>query len=131
MRILHLTTFLQGGAGLAITELARAQHQLGHSVHVVTSQTSAPGYGNYAGHLETLERAQVPVHQVDSLFSRDSGANVRVAAFIEHQLSPHSLDVIHAHAAIPSQIGLTVAAGVSHHVPIVQTMHGWGVAKSE
>ena len=39
MRVLHLTTFLQGGAGLAIAELAASQARLGHEVAVVTSET--------------------------------------------------------------------------------------------
>ena len=35
MRILHLTTFLQGGAGRVIAALAVAQRQQGHTVTVV------------------------------------------------------------------------------------------------
>ena len=37
MRILHLATFLQGGAGRVITDLALAQHAAGHQVRVVAS----------------------------------------------------------------------------------------------
>ena len=36
MRILHITTFLQGGAGRNITDLAIAQSHAGHDVLVAT-----------------------------------------------------------------------------------------------
>ena len=54
MRILHLTTFLQGGAGRIIVELAREQQRQGHEVMVVASRRGAPGYGNYQEYLQTL-----------------------------------------------------------------------------
>ena len=42
MDILHLATFLQGGAGRVIADLACAQAGAGHRVTVVASRTGAP-----------------------------------------------------------------------------------------
>ena len=131
MNILHLTTFLQGGAGLAIAELAAAQRRAGHAVAVVTSHTGAPGYGNYPAYLNTLARADVVVHLVDSSFTRDVAANLNVARVVERELGgAGAFDVMHTHAATPSLIALLLASRTTRRVPIVQTMHGWGLAKS-
>ncbi len=130
MNILHLTTFLQGGAGLAIAELAGAQRQAGHAVTVVTSATGVPGYGNYPGHLEDLSRTGVPVHLVDSSFARDTAANQHVIEFLTAAMAHRPYDLIHAHAAVPSQIGLAVARIAGGGLPVIQTMHGWGIAKT-
>ena len=131
MTILHLTTFLQGGAGLVIAALAAAQHRAGDEVVVVTLATAEPGYGNYAGHLDALRQAGVALHAVDSLFKRVGADNQRVVDLVEQTLGGGGrFDLIHAHAAVPSAIGMTLAQRASTRVPILQTMHGWGVAKS-
>src|SRR5690606_11261186 len=83
VRILHLTTFLQGGAGLAITSLAASQACDGHDVTVVTSRTEVPGYGNYPAYLETLIDSRVRVRQVDSLFDRRPEAHAPVERCID------------------------------------------------
>jgi L-malate glycosyltransferase len=128
VRILHLTTFLQGGAGLAIAELATRQQRAGHSVTVVTSKTAVAPYGNYPAHLQRLVEASVPVHTVDSLFRRDFSANLNVVSFIQRQAMAQPFDIIHAHAAVPSCIALVAASGGPTRV--LQTMHGWGIRKT-
>jgi L-malate glycosyltransferase len=131
MKVLHLTTFLQGGAGLVIAALAAAQHQAGHDVTVVTSSTPEPGYGNYPAHLQTLRSAGVPVHAVDSLFKRSAAAAANVGALLRRLYGTETApDLVHAHAAVPSAIALAFATDVAAPVPVLQTMHGWGVAKS-
>lgn len=52
MRILHLTTFLQGGAGRVVTDLALEQQRAGHDVRVITSATGLNGYCNYDGYID-------------------------------------------------------------------------------
>jgi glycosyltransferase involved in cell wall biosynthesis len=131
VRILHLTTFLQGGAGLAIAELACSQAALGHDVVVVTSKTGAPGYGNYPSHLATLARAGVPMIVVDSLFERDLPKNLDVVRVIQKTAGRSPFDVIHSHAATPSLIALILRGCRRGRPGILQTMHGWGVAKRE
>lgn len=131
MRILHLTTFLQGGAGLAITRLASAQRSAGHDVTMITSRTAAPGYGNYAQHLASLAAAGVPYHEVDSLFSREASANDAVRRFLLHRMGVDGPPaVVHAHAAVPARIGMDAMALAGADAPVLQSMHGWGIAKS-
>ncbi len=130
MRILHLTTFLQGGAGLAIAELSVAQSRMGHDVVVITSQTGAPGYGNYPAHLDALAREGVPVLTVDSSFTRVLPQNLEVVRAVVELGGPEGFEFIHTHAAVPSLIALIAAGRLPRRVPVLQTMHGWGITKS-
>lgn len=131
VRILHLTTFVQGGAGLAMTELACGQARRGHEVTLVTSRTGVPGYGNYPDHLARLSREHVRVITVDSLFSRNPADHAAVSQVIDRDLGGASaFDLIHAHAAVPAALGAAAIARACRTLPVVQTMHGWGVSKT-
>lgn len=131
MRILHLTTFLQGGAGRIITDLAVEQHRAGHDVRIVTSETGSAGYGNYAGYLEELTAAGVAVRCVDSMFQRQHAPNLQVVRRLLDWYAPgREPDVLHAHAAVPGMVALLFAGARRLAVPIVLTMHGWGQVKS-
>ena len=131
MRVLHLTTFLQGGAGRVITDLALEQQRAGHDVRIVTSQTGAAGYGNYAGYLEELTGAGIPVRAVDSMFQRQHAPNLQVVrALLDWYQPGREPEVLHAHAAVPGMVSLLFAGARRMAVPIVQTMHGWGHVKS-
>lgn len=131
MRILHLTTFLQGGAGRVIVELAREQRGLGHDVTVVASRRGVPGYENYEEYLETLAALGVPVRLVGSTFERSHSRTVAAVAAIDRFLPPgHEPDVIHSHAAVPSLIGLLFAGVRRTPMRVIQTMHGWGQTKT-
>lgn len=130
MRILHLTTLLQGGAGRAIADLACAQQRAGHWVDVVTSATAPEGYGNYPAYLDQLRDAGVDLHLVDSMFSRELAANLHV---VQHILDCDLLSgttVVHAHAATPALVALMARGASGRRVPVVETMHGWGLKKS-
>lgn len=131
MRILHLTTFLQGGAGRVITDLAIEQHRSGHDVRVATSATGVPGYENYQGYLDELTEAGVSVRLVDSLFQRQHAANLNVVRAL-NEWYPHGREpqVIHSHAAVPAMIGLLFGGARRLHAATVLTMHGWGQVKS-
>jgi glycosyltransferase involved in cell wall biosynthesis len=129
--ILHLTTFLQGGAGRAIVALAVAQHRAGHYVTVVTSKTGPAGYGNYGEYIEQLGAAGVRVRRVDSMFARDYAANLAVVRALQEMFAPReAIDLIQTHAAIPSLVALTFAGMRRVPSAIVQAMHGWGVRKT-
>lgn len=131
MKILHLATYLQGGAGRAIVDLAIDQHRGGHEVAVVASRTAVPGYGHYGVYIDQLTSAGVSLRLVDSLFTRDHAANVAVVEALTEQYAPgQEPAIIHSHAAIPSLIGLLFAGARSRAIPVVQTMHGWGVTKT-
>ena len=129
--ILHLTTFLQGGAGRAIADLACAQHAGGHRVTVVASTTARGEFANYPEYLQTLRRAGVTVHTWDSLFTRDLALNMRVVAHLRGNVPLQRIDVVHAHAAVPAFIGrLFIRDAGPRRVGLVQTQHGWGVNKT-
>src|SRR5262245_37637695 len=105
--VLHLTTFLQGGAGLVIAEMAAAQLAAGHEGVGAASATSAPGYGTDPGHLEPPGRAGVGLPLVDSLFKREIGENLSVVTSLDREVGGAArFDIIHAHAAIPSVIAM-------------------------
>lgn len=125
--IVHLTTFLQGGAGRAVALLACAQRRAGHDVVVVTSRTPAPGYENYPEYLDTIAAAGARLIQVDSLFKRDDSLNNAALDTTRAALQQQQPRLVHAHAAVPARIGLRLA---SRGCPVVQTMHGWGRHKT-
>ena len=129
-RVLHLTTFLQGGAGRAIADLASTQRRLGHEVTVVACATGTAGYGNYAEYLDQLRDAGVTLRLCDSLFRRDLSLNLQVLEMLRHHLDSNSVDLIHAHAAVPALVGRLFAGHASRRIPVVQTQHGWGTSKT-
>src|SRR4051812_22905351 len=102
MRILHISTFLQGGAGRAITDLALAQHALGHEVSVAVDARGELGYDNYPEYLGRLELAGLQVHRLDSTFKRDLTKNLAAVQDLLSSGAVENLDLVHAHAAIPS-----------------------------
>ena len=128
--IIHLTTFLQGGAGRAITELACAQHRSGDSVLVVASRTGEGGYQSYPHYLEQLHDAGVPVLLEDSTFKRDIDLNQRVLERLVAVRRPDTTDLVHAHAGVPARIAQRYAALASRPIVVVQTQHGWGINKT-
>ena len=128
MRVLHLTTFLQGGAGAAVRELAIRQRAAGHAVAVVTTKTGIAPYGNNPEHVHALASAGVDVCAVDSLFRRDYAANLNVVRFIQQRLGPAPFDIMHAHAAVASVAAIVAASGTPARV--LQTVHRWGVRQS-
>jgi glycosyltransferase involved in cell wall biosynthesis len=131
MKILHLTTFLQGGAGRVITDLALEQQKAGHDVRVMTSLTGTAGYGNYDGYLDELNAAGVELRQVDSMFHRQHAPNLSVVrALLEWYAPGREPQVIHPHAAVPGMVALLFAGARRLGATMVQTMHGWGEVKS-
>jgi glycosyltransferase involved in cell wall biosynthesis len=128
LSIVHLTTYLQGGAGRAITELACAQRAAGHHVLVMSSTTAVAGYGNYQHYLERLHCERVELILEDSLFTRDATLNRRALDRLMAARPPGSVDILHAHAGTPGRIGLRYAresGGI-----VLQTQHGWGMNKT-
>jgi glycosyltransferase involved in cell wall biosynthesis len=131
VKILHLTTFLQGGAGRVITDLALEQQRAGHEVRVMMSATGAAGYGNYDGYLDELAVAGVATRRIDSLFHRQHAANLAVVRSLLDWYGPgQEPQVIHSHAAVPGMVGLLFAGARRLGAAMVQTMHGWGHVKS-
>jgi glycosyltransferase involved in cell wall biosynthesis len=128
MRVLHVTTFLQGGAGRNITDLAVAQHRAGHEVHVVADAGGEAGYGSYPEYVDELTACGIPFTTLTSTFKRDLALNTRAAADLRHLLAGWRPDVVHAHATIPAAVARL--AGVAGPSPLLNTMHGWGITKT-
>src|SRR5262245_40794387 len=129
MRILHVTTFLQGGAGRIIAALAVAQKRAGHEVVVAADAGGEPGYESYPEYLERLGGAGIPFHPLTSTFKRDLNLNVRAADDLRSVVTARPPDVAHAHAAVPAMIARLALSG-RNGSRVVATMHGWGVRKT-
>ena len=130
MIVLHLTTYLQGGAGRCIADLALTQQKHGMRPIVVTSASGHGSYQNYPEYLELLRGAGISVHLIHSLFDRDLTRNLSVVEALSRLLPDAARAIVHAHAATPARIGLLLAATALRRPPVVQTMHGWGAWKS-
>lgn len=129
MNILHITTFLQGGAGKIIKDISINQKYEGHNVYAITSKTEEIGYCNYDEYLEMLSEKEIPVFTIDSSFKRDIYLNLKVVETAREIIKKYNIDFIHAHAAVPSMIGIMARAGLDKYIPVIQTMHGWGTNK--
>jgi L-malate glycosyltransferase len=130
MNILHITTFLQGGAGQIIAELASSQAKSGHKVTVAATGKAEQDYGNYPQWLDQLASAGVDLILVESTFKRDVSLNVAAFSQISDKVDCASLSLIHTHAAIPSLVALLLRSAAKRAIPILQTMHGWGIRKA-
>ncbi|MGD9905717.1 MAG: glycosyltransferase family 4 protein [Vicinamibacterales bacterium] len=131
MRILHLTSFVQGGAGQALTELALGQRRTGHAVSLITSSRAAPAGANVPELLARLALGGVDVHLVDSLAARQTGPNADVVQYIHEQLgTAAAFDVLHTHGTVPSVVAIAASRKVPARVPILQTTHEWRVGRS-
>lgn len=126
-RILHITTFLQGGAGRVVADLACVQRAGGDAVAVACAAEEADGYTHYPAWLDRLANADVPLLRVGCTFRRSlhhlMGAvdGLERAPFVRR-----GIDLVHAHAAVPALVARTLR----HRVPVLATMHGWNAAKS-
>lgn len=131
MNILHLTTYLQGGAGQVVVDLAEATKTEGGTAEVVASNTEYPGYHNYLGHLERLKCLNIPLTLCDSLFKRDRALNEEVVDVLVQKIEKTQYDIIHAHSAIPAKIALNAIERSGISIPVMQTMQGWGNNKTK
>jgi glycosyltransferase involved in cell wall biosynthesis len=131
MRILHVTTFLQGGAGRAITSLAVSQRRAGHDVRVVSDAGGEPGYASYPEYEEALRADGIDLTTVRSTFKRDPALHASAAGDLRRLAAAWSPGVVHVHAAVPSiVVRLAGICGAAESAPLVHTMHGWGTAKT-
>ena len=128
--LVHVSTFLQGGAGRTIVDLAVHQQAVGLSPVVLATRSEEPSYQHYPEHLARLASAGIPALLIDSTFKRDPGLLLHAARFLVDAVDPSALQLIHAHAATPSLVGILVRGLLQRRIPIVQTMHGWGIRKT-
>ncbi len=129
MTILHVSSFLQGGAGRIIAALAVAQQRAGHRVMVVADAGGALGYASYPEYVAQLAEAGVAFHAISSTFTRELDLNVQAAEQLRALVGRDPVDVAHTHAAIPTLVA-HLALGRRPGLRLVQTMHGWGICKT-
>ena len=55
MNILHITTYVQGGAGKVIRDLVLEQKKNGHKVIVIMNEEEEPGYENYGEYINDFK----------------------------------------------------------------------------
>ena len=130
MNIIHITTFLQGGAGRIICDLAIHQKMMGHHVYVVTSKTQEVDYCNYIEYINRLNNERVILYEIDSTFKRDLYLNLKVVEEVRDIIIKNDIDIIHAHAAVPALIGLISRQASPKHIPLIHSMQGWGTNKT-
>lgn len=129
MNILHITTFLQGGAGRIIKDLAYHQKENGNNVFIVTTLSEEDGYCNYKDYLNFLKNSNIEVYKFDSTFKRDIYLNLNITSKVREIIVNNNIDIIHAHAAVPAMVGIIARSGIRKFIPVIQTMHGWGTNK--
>ncbi|MCQ2023708.1 glycosyltransferase family 4 protein [Clostridium butyricum] len=131
MNILHITTYLQGGAGRIINDLAISQKTNGNNVIVVINDREEIGYENYSEYINKLKENNINVYRIDSTFKRDIYLNTNAANILNKIIVENNIDLIHAHAAVPSMVSMMAKSNIKKYIPVIQTMHGWGTNKNE
>lgn len=131
MNILHITTYVQGGAGKIIRDLALEQRKLGHRVIVVMNEKEEEGYENYIEYINDFQKNNIEFYKINSTFKRDIYLNIIAADFVKKIIKENNIDIIHSHATTPSIIGIIAKSNEKKYIPIIQTMHGWGINKNE
>jgi len=129
--IIHITTFLQGGAGKIIFELAEEQIRLGCNVLCITNKTPYHNYFNYPEYEEKLIQLGVKLFKVDELFKRGEKGINRAAKAVSKILQNSNVDIVHSHSAVPALVVKMALEHLEKQVPIINTMHGWGQNKTE
>lgn len=135
MKILHTITFLTGGAGRVLVDLAKFQKESGQDVSVIANKTEFEGYCHYGEYLNILNECNIEIILVDSVFKRDERLNSLAVKSLELLfVSREQPDVIHAHSAIPAMVVMNSFSGHEKGLSnpsCIMTMHGWGLAKTK
>ncbi len=129
--IIHITTFLQGGAGRVICDLACDQLRRGFNVSCICNDVSYPGYSSYPEFEDCLSGNGVAIHKISHLFKRDLSGIAKAGELVFRYIQDEDLPyMVHCHASVPSLVAMTARDLGACSFPIVQTMHGWGTNKS-
>ena len=129
-KILHLTTYLQGGAGKVVLDLAKRSKAKGGVATVGYTKKSVKGYCNYPKHIDSLKKEQINQIEFPTTFDRNPLKIEGSAKLLLESLQEDPPDLIHCHAANPSRIALEFRKLANLEIPVIQTMHGWGIYKT-
>ena len=129
-KILHLTTYLQGGAGKVVLDLAKRSKAKGGVATVGYTKKSVKGYCNYPKHIDSLKKEQINQIELPTTFDRNPLTISDSAKLLLERFQKNPPDLIHCHAANPSRIALEFRKLANLEIPVIQTMHGWGIYKT-
>jgi glycosyltransferase involved in cell wall biosynthesis len=125
VKILHMASWLEGGAGTIVPELVSLQRAAGHDVVVVLANVRGSLMRHRLSALERLRATGARVLFIEDMWKRQLAQNLKALTRIRKELGRiDSFDVIHSHAALPSVIGLLLAGDSDRRVPVIQTIHG-------
>ena len=114
-----------------MVDLAKGALAKGHEVTIACTKQSVDGYGNYPEQIKNLKDLRVPVVFLNSTFSRDQKKNLRAAETLQSEIVNNCPDLIHSHSSIPSLVAMKATSEIENKIPIIQTMHGWGIYKTK
>lgn len=130
MKILHISTFLQGGAGRIICSLIISLKHAGHTCYLLLNDDEYEDYFNYPEFINKLNANKIKVFRVNSIFKRSYDDNLKAAKKVSELILNYDIDIIHSHTAISSFVGLMGRQVSAEYIPVIQTMHGWGNNKN-
>lgn len=114
-----------------VVDLARGALAKGHDITIACTKQSVDGYGNYPEHIKNLKDLKIPLVFLNSTFSRDQKKNLRAAETLQSEIFHNCPDLIHSHSSIPSLVAMKATSEIEKKIPIIQTMHGWGIYKTK
>ncbi len=129
--IIHITTFLQGGAGKIICDLIENQVAQGYTVICITNKQFYYSYFNYPEYELKLNQMGVKLLKINGLFKRDVNEFKQATQAIIKLLEKTTVDIIHSHSATPSKVSMMALKFLELNIPIINTMHGWGKNKTK
>ena len=91
---------------------------------------SVKGYCNYPKHLNALRKAKINQIELPTTFDRTPLKIIDSAKLLLERFRKIPFDLIHCHAANPSRIALEFRKLANLEIPVIQTMHGWGIYKT-
>jgi len=113
-----------------VVDLARNSKARGDQVWVACTKNGVGDYSNYQNHLDELKSLQIPILYLESTFSREHQSVYKTAIELRNYIRKLEIELVHSHAANPSLISLIATSARQRKIPVLQTMHGWGIYKS-
>lgn len=124
MKILEITTFLRGGAGMFVTEISKALKNGGHKVHVVSAGKSGD-LTDWQALIEELEKSQISHSNMD-FFSRNPDMFWTEVQKLVTLVNDYNFDIIHVHSGNPALAAHIAKKTLTRNIPVIATFHSWG-----
>jgi glycosyltransferase involved in cell wall biosynthesis len=120
LNVLHVVDSLEfGGLERVVTDLAKAQHALGHSVAVFSISPTQ-------GFAPELAKAGIPV----TVGGKSRGFDLEVLGKLRRLVIDRKVRVVHAHNFVPNYYSATALLALRQKVTLVGTSHDMGTRLS-